>query len=61
MDVIFLAAALSATSYLSLIHEKVGLLTYITQRSKFIKCTRENEVVLFRTNVVEKVVMLAEH
>ena len=40
---------------------KVGLLTYITQRSNFIKYTRYNDVVLFRTNAVEKVVIVAEH
>jgi len=57
----FLVVVLSAISYQSLIHENVDLLTYVTQRSKFIKYTRENEVVLFRTNTVEKVVTLAEH
>jgi hypothetical protein len=60
MHAIFLVAVLNAISYQSLIHEKVGLLIYITKESKFIKYTRDNEV-LFRTNAVENAVIVAEH
>jgi hypothetical protein len=60
MHAIFLVAVLNDI-YQSLIHGKVDLLTYITQQSQFIKYTRDNEVVLFRTNAVENVVILAEH